>query len=72
MSQVAAVKGSAAPGAVSHIGAPHASTRTAFKVVVTDFMSADHVDALAAKAALEAPENQTRDSWVTVKARLGL
>lgn len=67
-----AVKGTVASGAVSHIGALPESARTVRKVVLIDFMSADHLDALGAKAALEAPENQTRESWVTVKARLRL
>jgi hypothetical protein len=65
------IKGSAAPGAVTHIGTAPNSARTAYKVVLTEFMSADHLDAVLAKIALKDP-NQTPEAWETVKARLRL
>jgi hypothetical protein len=43
-----------------------------FKVRISPFMLEDHIDAIAAKAALADPENREHVNWEELKARLGL
>jgi len=72
MSEATTVKGSAAPSAVSYIGVPPMSARSAYKAVIVDFMSADHIDAVLARTAIADPRNQVPESWEAIKARLRL